>query len=264
MVTNFENSRILITGGSSGIGKAMIAELYGRQARWFAVIGRDIEKMKGLNREFPDARFLFLTADLSHPSAAKESMDRLRQEWGSLDLLINNAGVVSAGPLESIPDEDIIDMQNINLTSVILLTKHALPLLKASKSAAIINISSGLGLIGMAFYTAYAATKGGMKQFSEALRRELVGQPIHVMTVYPTATDTPMMKTANASGMDSPQQVAQHTIEGLINNDLEVVMGGDRMRDNRRQNFEAPLDLDEKLKANYDAMAKRAAGHRSM
>jgi len=260
----FAGKKILISGGSSGIGKAIIAELYQRGARQFAVIGRDPEKMESLKAAFPEGNFLLLPGDLAAPSIAKNSISRIKEEWNALDIVINNAGVVSAGPLEAISDEDIVNMQQINVTSLILLTKYALPLLKQSSEAAVINVSSGLGLIGMAFYTPYAATKAAVRQFSEALRRELNSRTIHVMTVYPTATDTPMMKSANATGMDSPALVAARTVEGLLNKDIEVIMGGERMLENRKLNFEAPLQLDEKLKANYDAMAKRAAGHRAM
>ena len=84
-------------------------------------------------------------------------------KWGSIDLLINNAGVVSAGALESISDEDIVAQININVTGLILLTKYALPLLKKSNEAAIVNVSSGIALIGLPFYATYAATKGAVK-----------------------------------------------------------------------------------------------------
>jgi NAD(P)-dependent dehydrogenase (short-subunit alcohol dehydrogenase family) len=260
----FDNKKILITGGSSGIGKAIISELYRRGARQFAVIGRDLKKMQALGNEFPEAKFLYLPGDVGKPEVIEKATGELQKEWGGLDILINNAGVVSAGRLEEISDEDIIAQQNTNITGPILLTKHALPLLKQSGDAAIMNVSSGLGLIGMPFYAPYAATKAALRQFSEALRRELTGQGIHVMTVYPTATDTPMMKTANSANMDTPELVASRAVEGLVNKEIDVIMGGERMRENRKLNFEAPLQLDEKLKANFEAMAKRASGHRAM
>src|ERR1700754_638235 len=99
---NFEAKRILITGGSSGIGKAMIAELYRRGARQFAVIGRDEAKMQLLQKDFPEAEFMLIAADLTEPASAQKSISELQQHWDSLDVLINNAGVVSAGPLDAI------------------------------------------------------------------------------------------------------------------------------------------------------------------
>jgi len=261
---NFKDQKILITGGSSGIGKAMIAELYGLGARDIAVMGRDLRKLEALGTAFPDARFIYLEGNVADLAHIKTAVSRIEQAWNGLDILINNAGVVSAGPLEEISDEDIIAMQNINTTGLILLTKYALPLLKKSPEAAIMNVSSGLGLIGMAFYTPYAATKAAVRQFSEALRRELADFSIHVMTVYPTATDTPMMQSANATGMDTPELVASRAIEGLINKEIDVVMGGQAMQQNRQLNFEAPLKLDKKLHERYNAMKERASGHRAM
>jgi short-subunit dehydrogenase len=261
---NFEAKKILITGGSSGIGKAVIAKLYLLGARDIAVMGRDLQKIEALSADFPDARFIYLQGDVADLQNIKKSIEKISQQWGSLDILINNAGVVSAGALEEISDEDIIAQQNINITGLILLTKHALPLLKKSSEAAIMNVSSGLGLIGMPFYAPYAATKAAVRQFSEALRRELADQPIHVMTVYPTATDTPMMRTASTTGMDTPEMVADRAVEGLINQETDVIMGGEQMQQNRKLNFENPLEFDKKVRERYQAMKERASGHRAM
>ena len=261
---NFKEKKILITGGSSGIGKAIIAELYQLGAREIAVVGRDPEKFKKLTAEFPGAAFTYLKGDVASLDKIKEFAAGLKAKWGKLDILINNAGVVSAGPLEQISDEDIIAQQNINVTGLILLTKYALPLLKASNEAAIMNVSSGLGLIGMPFYAPYAATKAAVRQFSEALRRELKDFPIHVMTVYPTATNTPMMATADTNNMDTPEAVAKSAINGLVNHEIDVFRGGEQMQINRKLNFDNPIEYDEKVKGMYDAMLKRASKHRSM
>jgi len=261
---NFKDKNILITGGSSGIGKSIIKELYSRGARSFAVLGRNIEKMEALIDQFPQAKFTLIQGNVAEPQTVKKVIAEITYGWHKLDLLINNAGVVTAGPLESIDDQDIADMININVTGMVILTKYCLPLLRSSDEPAIINVSSGLGLVGMAFYTPYAATKAAVKHFSESLRRELVHDNIHVMTLFPTGTDTPMMKTADVSGLDDPDLVARQAIEGLINREIEVVMGGERMQQNRRLNNDAPLELDKKLEANYEAMRQRASGHRAM
>ena len=263
-MNNFENKNILITGGSSGIGKSLIAEFHENGASNFAVVGRNIDKMKKLQTEFPKVEFNFIQADVSKLDDIKEVINSVKKEWKQIDLLINNAGVVSAGALEDISDEDIIAQQNINTTGLILLTKHALPLLKNSEDAAIINISSGLGLIGMPFYATYAATKAAVKQFSEAMRRELKDFPIHVMTVYPTATDTPMMESASSKNMDTPKMVAEDTLKGLKNEEIDVIMGGEERKENNKENFKNPLEFDKKVSTMYDSMKERASKHRSM
>jgi hypothetical protein len=84
------------------------------------------------------------------------------------------------------------------------------------------------------------------------------------MTVYPTATDTPMMVTANTSNMDTPEAVAQSAIDGLINHQIDVFRGGGQMETNRKLNFDNPMEYDEKVSEVYDAMLQRARNHRAM
>ena len=81
----------------------------------------------------------------------------------------------------------------------------------------------------MPFYGPYAATKGAVKLFSEVMRRELKDFPIQVATLYPTGTDTPMMKTANTGKLQSPEMVAQRAIEGLRSGDIDIIFAMNRM-----------------------------------
>lgn len=214
---DLSNKKILITGGSAGIGKALIEELSNKGAIDFAVMGRTAKKLDDLEEEFPSIHFLKLQGDVSQLNDIKIAAETVKEKWGELDILVNNAGVVSAGLLDEISDDDIIDQVNINVSGLILMTKYFLPMLKESQEGALINISSGLGLIAMPFYSVYAATKSAVKHFSEAMRRELSDYPVHVMTVYPTATDTDMMESAKVDDMDSPQKVARATLKGLNN-----------------------------------------------
>lgn len=256
--------KVLVTGGSAGIGKSMIEELINHGVKNIAVMGRTAEKLDSLEDQFPSVGFLKIQGDVSKLVDVKKAAQLVRKEWDDLDLLINNAGVVSAGLLEEVSDEDIINQVNVNVTGLILLTKHLLPLLKESEEAAIMNVSSGLGYIAMPFYSVYAATKAAVKHFSEAMRRELADYPIHVMTVYPTATDTKMMESADVGEMDSPQKVARASIEGLLNKEIEVVLGGQQRKDTIKANFQDPLKVDKKVKEKFESLRKRAKEHRSM
>lgn len=259
------NKKVFITGGSAGIGKSIIEELANYGVNEIAVMGRSLEKLEALEKEFPSVDFLTIPGDISELNDLKKAVSIVNEKWDTLDILINNAGVVSAGLLEKISDEDIINQININLTGLILLTKYLLPLLKESPEAALINISSGLGYIAMPFYSVYASTKAAVKHFSEGMRRELSDYPIHVMTVYPTATDTDMMETAAVNKeMDSPLEVAKATIKGLLNKEIEVVLGGQKRKDQIQTNFQNPLKMDDKLKENFESLKTRAEKHRSM
>lgn len=260
------NKRILITGGSAGIGKAMVKEFSKRDVTDIAVMGRTGEKLDELEREFPSVKFLKIQGDVSQVKDIKDAVNAVKDEWGTLDILINNAGVVSAGALDEISDEDVINQVNVNVTGLVLMTKYFLPLLKQSQDGAIMNISSGLGYIAMPFYSVYAATKSAVKHFSEAMRRELIHYPIHVMTVYPTATDTSMMKSAgvDSDDMDSPDEVAEVSIKGLLDKRIEVILGGEKRKQDIQLNFKKPLEMDKKVKNAFESLQKRTASHRSM
>ena len=259
-----KNKKVLITGGSAGIGKEIIRELNHKGVRDFAVIGRTKEKLEQLKEDFPDANFLIITADVSKPADIATIHKQITSEWDSLDVLINNAGVVSAGELQDISDEDIINQINTNITGLILLTKKSLPLILKSDEPAIINISSGLGNVAMPFYSVYAATKAAVKQFSEAMRRELIKNPVHVMTVYPTATDTDMMKSANMGQLDSPETVAEATIKGLQNKEFDVILGGADKKQQVETNFKNPKKIDDIARKNLEDLKERTKKHRSM
>ena len=126
------------------------------------------------------------------------------------------------------------------------------------------NISSGYGYIAMPFYSVYAATKAAVKQFSDAMRRELYQYPLHIMTVYPSATDTNMMKTAEVGKMDSAEEVAKMSVKGLMAKDIEVIIGGEERKKQISLNFNDPKKMDELAIANYEALEKRTRKHRSM
>lgn len=259
-----KNKKVLITGGSAGIGKSLIKALVQYGVEDIAVIGRRKEPMDALKSEYPAVNFLNIQGNISNPDDLNKAISTISEIWGELDILINNAGVVSAGLLSELSDEDIINQININVTGLILLTKKSLPLLTKSKGGAIMNISSGYGYIAMPFYSVYAATKAAVGQFSDAMRRELHQYPLHVMTIYPSATDTPMMKTAVVEGMDTPDDVAKASIGGLLNKEINVILGGKEREEQVKMNFLEPRKIDQFAIANFEALRERTKSHRSM
>ena len=259
-----KDKKVLVTGGSEGIGKALIRELIEKGVVDFAVVGRKQDKLDQLKKDFPKANFLTISADVSKVEDIEKITGKITSVWGKLDILINNAGVVSAGALQDISDEDIIKMININLTGLILLTKKTLPLIIKSEEGAIMNISSGLGNVAMPYYSIYAATKAAVKHFSEAMRRELINESVHVMTVYPTATDTDMMKSANMGKMDSPETVAKDAVHGLLNSERDVILGGEDKKEQVQTNFNHPEKIDQMAKENLESLKERTKNHRSM
>ncbi len=196
-------------------------------------------------------------------------VQKATETYGGLDILVNNAGVVSAGSLESLSEEDVAQQLQINLIAPILLTRAALPTLRQSKGAAIVNISSIFGLVGMPFYATYGATKAGVAHFGEAMCRELGDQNIHVMTVYPGATDTPTMETAKLSdkagfSYDTPQGVAQALLEGLMSDELSVVRADENSQGMIDSNREVPRELDKQIQEMKPKLEEAVANHRRM
>lgn len=220
--------RILITGGSSGIGFELARALQARGGR-VLITGRRIDYVTiAVQRLAATGDISGVAADVTTPEGRASSLSHAHDALGGLDILINNAGGVRAGRLEALGEDEIRAMIEVNLTGPMLLTQAALPSLRKSGQGLIVNVSSGIALLALPFYTAYAGVKAGIASFGEALRRELAGEGIDVLTVFPTATDTPMMKTSGVSppgGRESAADVARETVEAIIENRREVVRG---------------------------------------
>jgi len=256
--------KVLITGGTRGIGRCLVEEMIARGVGHLAVIARDKQSLKDLAEKYPEVKFIKIAGDIAHIDVLREAAARIEDKWGHLDILINNAGIVSAGPLEELPDEELYDQVAVNFTAVLLLTKYCIPLLKASKEGAILNISSGLGLLGMPFYAVYGSTKAALRQFSDSMRRELAPDNIHVTCAYPTATATDMMQKFEGREMDSPVYVAKRSLEGLLNKELHVIFGGIERENDTVLNFEHPEEFDKIVATNFESRRESSTGHKAV
>lgn len=257
--------RALITGGSSGIGFA-VAQALGGKSVALAITGRRPDRLAAAVEALRKAGTTVtgILADVSTADGRQRTLEGALDALGGLDLLVNNAGGVRAGRLEQVTEEEILAMIAVDLTAPILLTQAALPALRASGEAMVVNISSGLGLVGAPFYATYAGAKAGLARFGEALRRELKGEGVHVLTVYPGTTDTPMM-ASNTAGpelgftRESAEAVATAIVAGIEAEALEVIRGGEVRAAMIALNREDPLAIDARflgLKARLEAAVK--------
>ncbi|MCB5282063.1 SDR family NAD(P)-dependent oxidoreductase [Arthrobacter sp. AL08] len=269
---DLSNRRGIITGAGQGIGQALALEFAARGAH-LLLVGRREETLKETAAlvQAAGGSAEILVQDLSMPGAVDRVVEAV-VAWDAVDLLINNAGNVRAGRLELSSEVDVRSMIDLNLTAPLLLTRALLPQLRASGTARdsiVLNISSGIALVGMPFYAVYAATKAGLARFGESLRRELHGTGVHVATVYPGATDTAMMSTQNA-GADqgwerrTVEAVITDLMAGLLAGDHEINTAPESRRSMQRLNVEDPMAVDAALAPGLDALEASVRDHRSI
>ena len=171
------NKVVLITGGSSGIGKSIGEFLH---HKGFIVYGTSRNLEKCINSIFP-----LVTLDVRDTESIQSAIAKVMATSGRLDILINNAGVGITGPLEEIPTEEIKNNFEINFFGPIEVIKAVLPQMRSQKSGLIINITSIAGYMGLPYRSVYSASKGALELITEALRMEVQSFGIQITNVAP-------------------------------------------------------------------------------
>lgn len=168
---------ILITGGSSGIGKAVGEFL---QEKGYTVYGtsRNPETVQ-------NSKLKLLALDVRNTNSIQSCIDEVIRLEGRIDVLINNAGVGITGPLEEIPMEEIKNNFDTNLFGPIALMKAVLPAMRSQKSGLIINVTSIAGYMGLPFRSIYSASKGALELITESIRMETKAFGIQITNVAP-------------------------------------------------------------------------------
>lgn len=261
---------VLVTGAGSGIGRSLALAWAGEQAR-LTLVGRRRSLLEEVAAEVRarGGQAEVAPADLAEPGVAERVVASATERFGGLDVLVNNAGNVRAGRLERLGEAEVRAQIEVNLTAPILLTRAALPALRAGDGGLVVLVSSAIALVGLPFYTTYAGAKAGVAHFGEALRRELYGEGVGVLTVYPGATRTPMMETSTAGpelGFDyeSPDDLAVAVLEAIRAGSLTLVRGGPARTAMIQANREDPQELDRQLAQRKAELEQAVARHSSL
>ena len=199
--------RHLLTGAGSGIGRALARRLRDRGDELWLVV-RDPAR---LGEEFPDAHVL--TADLADPSAI-EALELPE----SLDSVLHVAGVVDLAPVADLAARQLREQIDVNLIGPVLLTKRALPAVRRARGL-VLFVNSSAGLSAGASWSAYAASKFGLRAVADALRAEELPHGVRVTTVFPSRTATPMQEKVHeqeGGTYDSSRWIRPETVAETI------------------------------------------------
>ncbi|RTY87334.1 SDR family oxidoreductase [Flavobacterium sp. RSP15] len=171
------NKVVLITGGSSGIGKSIGEFLH---HKGFVVYGTSRNPERILNSIFP-----LIALDVQDSDSIQAAVAKVIATSGRLDVVINNAGVGITGPLEEIPTHEIKNNFETNLFGPIEVMKAVLPQMRTQQSGLIINVTSIAGYMGLPYRSVYSASKGALELITEALRMEVKSFGVHITNVAP-------------------------------------------------------------------------------
>lgn len=220
---------VIITGGSSGIGKAL-AEVFGKHGSSVLITGRNADDLAVAVDDLKKQGILAsgFVADVSKEEDNEKMVAEALQTYGRIDILINNAGITMRALFEEVEMEVIRKVMDINFFGVLYATKYCLPEILKNKGS-VVGISSVAGYRGLPARTGYSASKFALNGFLEVLRTEMLRKGVHVMTACPGFTTSNIRKRSltrdgslqqasprDENKMMSAEECARHIYRGVV------------------------------------------------
>jgi NAD(P)-dependent dehydrogenase (short-subunit alcohol dehydrogenase family) len=191
-MSRFEGKVAIVTGAASGVGRATTQRLTSEGA---TVFGLDLNE-DGLKETFDGLeRGAYAVSDISRRDAAHDAVAQCVAANGRVDVLCNIAGVLRSGRLANVTEDDLSLIIGVNVAGTLWMTQAAMPHLEEA-GGAVVNIGSNAGLMGVAYQTAYAASKGAVIQMTRSLAMEFIKSGVRINCVAPGGIKTPMSRAA--------------------------------------------------------------------
>ncbi|WP_045690462.1 SDR family oxidoreductase [Hymenobacter sp. AT01-02] len=229
---DLRNSTILITGGTSGFGFEFATQLLALGST-VLITGRNQAKLDDTKRRLPSVHTF--QSDVSDPAAIRQLYQQVTTQFPALNILINNAGEMRKLDLQdpALELHDITREVEINLSGPIRMVQQFLPHLKTKKTAAILNVTSGLAMTPFPLAPIYSGTKAGLRAYTKALRVQLQHTLVKVFELVAPAAKTPLAdpfaSVLNDSMLMDPNQVVAQAIRGLQQDRVEIYPGLSRL-----------------------------------
>lgn len=231
----FTNKVVAITGGTEGIGKALVEEFLSRGAK-VATCSRTIEKLHQLELDCTGKPLLAIVADVSKEEDCKNFIDKTIQEFSKIDILINNAGISMRALFKDTELSTLKKLMDINFWGTVYCTKFALDTILENKGT-IVGVSSVAGYRGLPGRSGYSASKFAVNGWLEALRTELLETGVNVMWVCPGFTKSNIRNVAlnkdakpqgesplNESKLMTAEECARHIIKAIAKRKRTLVL----------------------------------------
>lgn len=231
-----ENKVVIVTGASSGIGQA-IARLLSQNGAKVALAARSKSKLRALSKELPDS--LAVPVDMTKAVEIRRMVNLVRNHYGRIDVLINNAGQGYDAPVENIHLKNFRHIFELDVVGPVIAMQRVIPIMRKQKEGLIVNISSGTALMYLPNMSPYSSLKRAIASISLTAREELKKDGILVSVVYPYITLTDFeentIKDLDEEGEwgddeddgpfhppDSAEQIAQKVLEGIQSGEAEI------------------------------------------